>query len=431
MSLSGTSQNSFYENLFQFYITHLTSVVLPFWEKAIDVQNGGVYTCFTNAGDLLLSKDKYTWSQGRFAWVWSRLSWMCTNGLLTGSPEDYLGLAKGTIDFLNQHAIMDNGNCAFLLTEDGEKKESIPGKGFDTSFFADCFIVLAFEEYARVSKDLQVLDRALRLHDHIVDRLKSDDVRSEPYPIPRGYKAHSVSMIMLNVTQELAETLEGLQHKRTEEFVRASLNYATEILVTFQKGDGRIAELVPKEEGMDQTLLSRYVNPGHAIESMWFVMKTASKYRRNECIEKAGKGLKKAFELGWDQEKGGLFRYVDMNGGKPEGEESHCLYEQMVLETWDMKLWWPHSEALYATLLAYELTGDSEFLALYDRTHNYAFHIFPNPNPEIGEWIQIRDRVGLPVNKIVALPVKDPYHILRDILLIIELLFQRIHPGAL
>jgi N-acylglucosamine 2-epimerase len=270
----------------------------------------------------------------------------------------------------------------------------------------------------------------VRLHDHVVDRLKSDDVRSEPYPIPRGYKAHSVPMIMLNVTQELAETLEELRHRRSEEFVRASVTYMTEVLKTFQKEDGRITELVPKEEGMDETLLSRHVNPGHSIESMWFVMKTASKSRRDDCIERAVRALKRTFDLGWDQEHGGLFRFVDCNGGKPKGNEPHSPYEQQVLDTWDMKLWWPHSEALYATLLAYELTGDSEFLTFYDRTHNYVFRIFPNPDPEIGEWIQIRDRVGHPVNKIVALPLKDTYHILRDIFLIIELLSQKLHSNT-
>ena len=40
----------------------------------------------------------------------------------------------------------------------------------------------------------------------------------------------------------------------------------------------------------------------------------------------------------------------------------------------------------------------------------------------MGEWIQIRDRRGAPVDKVVALPVKDPYHVLRNLLLILELL---------
>ena len=50
------------------------------------------------------------------------------------------------------------------------------------------------------------------------------------------------------------------------------------------------------------------------------------------------------------------------------------------------------------------------------------FQTFPNENKEIGEWIQIRDRKGKPIQKVVALPVKDPFHIIRNYLFILKLL---------
>ena len=50
----------------------------------------------------------------------------------------------------------------------------------------------------------------------------------------------------------------------------------------------------------------------------------------------------------------------------------------------------------------------------------YVFKVFPNR--EIGEWMQIRTREGKPINKLVALPVKDPFHIMRDFIKIVELL---------
>lgn len=50
--------------------------------------------------------------------------------------------------------------------------------------------------------------------------------------------------------------------------------------------------------------------------------------------------------------------------------------------------------------------------------------MFPNTDKGIGEWIQIRDRFGQPEEKLVALPVKDPYHILRNMLLLTELLHK-------
>ena len=41
------------------------------------------------------------------------------------------------------------------------------------------------------------------------------------------------------------------------------------------------------------------------------------------------------------------------------------------------------------------------------------------------EWVQIRDRAGGPLNQTVALPVKDPFHVARALLLSVELLADR------
>jgi N-acylglucosamine 2-epimerase len=47
--------------------------------------------------------------------------------------------------------------------------------------------------------------------------------------------------------------------------------------------------------------------------------------------------------------------------------------------------------------------------------------VFPQPDSAIGEWIQIRDRRGEPLDIVVALPVKDPYHIARNLIQALEL----------
>lgn len=47
------------------------------------------------------------------------------------------------------------------------------------------------------------------------------------------------------------------------------------------------------------------------------------------------------------------------------------------------------------------------------------FRVFPDAKH--GEWIQIRNREGVPEEKLVALPVKDPFHILRAFLRIIQI----------
>jgi N-acylglucosamine 2-epimerase len=93
-----------------------------------------------------------------------------------------------------------------------------------------------------------------------------------------------------------------------------------------------------------------------------------------------------------------------------------------VIRTRDKKLWWVHSEAIYASLLAHNLTGDDALWSLFRKTLDYSLRTFPNPDRVVGEWIQSRDRQGAPVDQVVALPVKDPYDILRNLLMALEFL---------
>ena len=83
------------------------------------------------------------------------------------------------------------------------------------------------------------------------------------------------------------------------------------------------------------------------------------------------------------------------------------------------------SEALYTSLLCYFNSRNQEFLAWFEKMFEYTFRTFPGKNPNIREWIQIRTRRGEPLEKVVALPVKDPFHITRNLILLLELLYSR------
>ncbi|MEX2641686.1 MAG: AGE family epimerase/isomerase [Balneolales bacterium] len=399
--------------MLNFYKRHVEEVLLPFWSRALDHRNGGVFTCFNNAGDRLISTDKYTWSQGRFLWLWSRLARMTAECKLSGEPEPYHEHLHKTALFLDEHVFLDNGNCAFLLTENGDKKESIPGQGFDTSFYADCFVAIGMGEYAGLMQDRGRLDKALAVYKRIRDRLDRGDIRSEPYPVPDGYRAQSVPMIMLNVSQGLAEVAETLDHPESGRLLDHSIAYMRDIMDNFCLDDHHLVEMLPEDSSETGTLLYRHLNPGHAIECMWFVMHTARRTGYTGYLEKAAMVMERAARLGWDPVHGGLLRFADCEGGEPKGERGGSAYEKLITGSWDLKLWWPHSEALYASLLA----GNTP---LHERFRDYTFSVFPNPDKTVGEWIQIRDRQGKPVEKVAALPVKDPFHILRNMLLIID-----------
>jgi N-acylglucosamine 2-epimerase len=401
------------------YREHAVSDLLPFWWKAVDTQHGGIFTCFDNSGVNLVSRSKYTWSQGRFVWLWSRAARMITASMLPGDAAAYVREAARTVEFLNDNVFLANGNCVYVLSEAGDK---IEGSDSDTSIYADCFVLLGFAEYALVARDSQVLQTAFQVYDRIRARLASGSFRTEPYPIPAGFRSHSIGMILLRITQILADAADALDHKRHQEVTHETLRCAAEILDVFVCADGRVHELIPTEERLKETILARHATPGHIFESMWFVIRSALQHGRAQWIERACRSITWAFEAGWDSEFGGTFRYVDHEGGSPRGVAGNERYEALMMDTWDTKIWWPHAEALYATLLASTVTGDPRFRSMHTKLFEYVFRTFPNPDRAVGEWIQIRDRRGTPLDKVVALPVKDPYHILQDVLLIVELL---------
>lgn len=80
----------------------------------------------------------------------------------------------------------------------------------------------------------------------------------------------------------------------------------------------------------------------------------------------------------------------------------------------------PHTEALYATLLAYEITGESWCIEWHDRVRRYTNEKFPDT--QHGEWKQKLDRKGNLITDTLFLPVKDPFHLPRALYYCVEVL---------
>ena len=103
------------------------------------------------------------------------------------------------------------------------------------------------------------------------------------------------------------------------------------------------------------------INPGHAIESSWFIMREAEQRQDKVLLKAALEILDANLERGWDPQYGGILYFLDVAGKPPEQLE------------WDQKLWWPHAEALYATLYAHYLTGEARYLEWFEK-------IMPGPS---------------------------------------------------
>lgn len=410
-----------------FYADHLLNNILPFWsEQAIDRDNGGYFTCFANRGRRLLHRHKFTWSQGRFVWVWSRLAAQFRGRLPASETDRFLEYAELGAEFLMRHALLPNGNCSFILSDrgepilldaDGKARSAGPGETYDTSLYADCFVIYGLSEYARVTVNRSAFDFAAAVFDSVSRRLDSGVYRTDPYPVPAGYKAHGIPMIMLETTRELALTSDLFDAGRAAALRRACRGYANEIMAHHLQADGSVIEYLGTDNTVRDTMLGTYVNPGHTLESMWFVLHYAEEIGDQEMTQRALAAIRHAIELGWDQVYGGVPQFLHRFGGQPRGNvppemETEPMVEKL-LTAWSNKLWWPQSEAIYALSLAYQLTRDPWYMAWLQKVHDYTFTTFPQPE---GDWIQIRDAQGRPEDRVVALPVKDPFHVPRALL---------------
>ena len=401
----------------EFYRQEIINSFLPFWKKAVDNTNGGIYTCFSNDGSTLISTDKYVWSQGRYLWIWARIVDLIRKGLLPLEEDSYVQELDKTISFLIDHAFLENGNAIFLLDFEGNPK--LNNGVYDSSVYVDCFLCLGFAEYARVLGNKEILEKAVLIYQNITNRIDENNYLTMPYPIPEGYSIFGIPMFVMHVGQELSQALKSSNDPRYKDVQNQAKKYQDILLTKFIK-DGYNIEMLSTESNSD-TLLSNHLTPGHTLECLWFVihlLRDTDNWQPLTLIENCAKN---AFEKGWDTEYGGLLRFVHQDGGIPKGRLLNDVYEKLIIDTWDYKLWWVHSEALYFCGLMGQY-GDSEYWKnAYKQIFDYTFKTFPNPDPSIKEWIQVRLRDGQASDKVVALPVKDPYHILRNFLLILEL----------
>ena len=105
------------------------------------------------------------------------------------------------------------------------------------------------------------------------------------------------------------------------------------------------------------------------------------------------------WQRGWDEEYGGLFYFRDLRG-LPVQEYWH-----------DMKFWWPHNEAIIATLLAWQLTGDAKYARWHRLVHDWSFEHFADP--EFGEWYGYLHRDGSVSSRAKGTMWKGPFHLPR------------------
>ena len=202
------------EKYLEFFKKELKENLLFFWmPRCIDEKYGGYLNCFTNDGTRLVSRDKYTWSQGRFLWTFSKLATMESDIFTDEERAEFLAYAKNGRDFLLKHTLVADGDyrCVFLMNDDGTPKGLEGHEGYDLSISADCFVVMGFAAYAAATGDEEAREFARALGESVWDRYMSGNFRSLPYPVSPRYVSHARPMILTNMLCELYKAYRGTE----------------------------------------------------------------------------------------------------------------------------------------------------------------------------------------------------------------------------
>lgn len=365
------------------YKKDLTENIMPFWMKyGLDRENGGVYTCVNRDGSLM-DTTKSVWFQGRFAFICS----FAYNNV--EKNQEWLDAAKSTLEFIEKYCFDEQGHMYFSVTAEGKplrKRRYV---------FSETFAAIAMSEYALATGDQHWAKRAIQVFEDTQRFLATPGFLPAKFEADVKLQGHSIVMILINVgscirkvvddpklTQQIDESIEKLK----KYFIHPEFKCLLETV-------GENGEFI-------DTNMTRTINPGHCIETSWFIMEEAKLRGWDKpMLDMALQVFDWSWDWGWDKQYGGIINFRDCKNLPSQD------YSQ------DMKFWWPQCETIIASLYAYLGTGDEKYLYRHERISEWTYAHFPDA--EYGEWYGYLHRDGTVAQPAKGNLYKGPFHIPR------------------
>lgn len=313
-----------------------------FWlQHSLDEEFGGYFTCLDRDGSVYDPR-KYVWLMGRAVWMFSKL----------GDVD----AARRILDFLRKHARDPEGRYYFALHRDG--RPAI----YQRKPYGAVFVCIGLAEYARATGQQEYLDEAVQLFWKIREWIAN--------PTLLGRERHGLSqladvMVTISMLQELM-----LSHEdpRYPELLNRMLDEALahqhpELGVFVENIHGDLTHF-------DDLPGGRLWCPGHNLEVSWFLMRILDCYPDAAKFQRVLTNMDRSLNLGWDNDFDGLLYFLDTR-----------KLPMLELE-WDMKLWWPHTEAILGLAHAIRRTKDPKWVSWLSRVSDYSFRTFVDGEKE-------------------------------------------------
>lgn len=409
--------------------------VVDFWLKySHDRVHGGFFTCIGRDGKIY-DELKYVWLQGRQVWMYCRLY----RTMDRFHKPEILEAATAGGAFLRKFARVSNNSgqwkCAFCLTRDGKALK------VQRTIFSECFYIMAMDELSRVTGDKDMQVEAEQMMEQLIYWVQVDPSGLGRPQLPGEVPINSLSvpMMLMCLVQQLTE---GRGQEVAQKYNELGNWCVQQILQHIQRAGTAILENVSVDGSELPGCQGRLQNPGHALEAGWFLMLYGAQSGDKEIHRTAIRNfVELPYQYGWDKEHGGLFYFLDVDGHCPTQVNlsslhlimffldtkfcfilhsilvfiyhfmiSHGAFVSGQLE-WNMKLWWPHCEALVAFLMAYSHTRKPELLEIFSEVYQYTFSHFPDA--ENGEWFGYLTQEGKVALDFKGGPFKGFFHVPR------------------
>lgn len=367
------------------YRDALLDDVIPFWMKnSPDRESGGYFTCLDRDGKVF-ETDKFVWLQCRQVWCFAMLY-----NQVEARPE-WLDMALSGAAFLQNHGRDSHGSWYFSLDRYGNPLMQ------PHSIFSDCFATMAFGQLYKATGNGEFRTIAIETFHRILQRQENPKgIYSKAVPGARPLESFALPMILCNLVLEIESLLEPAL---VEQVIGAGIDT---VMNKFYRPElGVILENISPDGSFSDSFEGRLINPGHGLESMWFIMDLAQRTGDQGLAQRAVDIAIQLIEYGWDTKHGGIFYFMDVKGHPPQQLE------------WDQKLWWVHMETLITLLKGYLHTGDERCAQWFERMHEYTWSHFPDPVH--GEWFGYLNRQGEPLLTLKGGKWKGCFHVPRGL----------------
>lgn len=365
---------------------HLTTKIIPFWQRLIDKENGGYigYVGFDLKPDIYAPKSLI---------LTSRILWFFSASYNQLNDTSLLNYALHAYKFLTEKFWdSQNGGFYWMVNYKGEpidRRKHIYGQAFS---------IYALSEYYKATKDNQSLDLAIQTYKIIEEKCKDEYAYKEEFDqewtlMPNkilseyGVTCEKSMNSILHIMEAYSNLFEVWQDYMLKKNLENILYIFKTKIFDPQNNHLKVFFDHKMESIIDA------ISYGHDIEATWLI----------------DEALKHIEDVSLRTELKNITLKISETILEEAFENGSLLNEKVRGVLNKDRIWWAQAEALVGFLNAYEKSNNSKFYNAVIEIWEFIKNFLVDKRSE-GEWFWKLDEDYIPAPMPIVEPWKCPYH---------------------